>query len=101
MNHKREHDLNDNAEGPSRQYQCEYNNCKKSYHHMKSLRDHIKSQHLNIKRNFKGLERQTRYTCTHCGKKYKKKVEFDGHIRQHQGLDVSFDISRFRIHETK
>lgn len=30
-----------------------------------------------------------KYSCVYCGKKFKKKEALDGHIREHQGLDVS------------
>lgn len=97
LNHRKDHHQDDNAAGPARQFQCDYSHCTKSYQHSKSLRDHIKSHHLNIKRNFKVVEREIKYSCTHCGKKYKKKEYFEGHLRQHQGLDVSIYILLFTL----
>lgn len=34
------------------------------------------------------VERRSRHFCD-CGKTFKKKESLEGHIREHQGLDVS------------
>lgn len=39
------------------------------------------------------IKRHSRFSCIHCAKKYKKKESLDGHIREHQGLDVNCIIT--------